>query len=83
MRRQIVAERPDIIRVTEGFAELLPSVGHVIDAEPDYGYTIKEGRHAHVRSGRKDRKACFGSVTTSDWWWSSPPGANEGRASGW
>ena len=34
MRRQIVAERPDIIRVTEGFAKLLPSVGHVSTPSP-------------------------------------------------
>jgi endonuclease/exonuclease/phosphatase family metal-dependent hydrolase len=30
--------------VTEGFAEILPSGGHVIRAEADYGYPIKEGR---------------------------------------
>ncbi len=34
----------DIICLTEGYAEVLPGGGHVIDAGPDWGYAAKEGR---------------------------------------
>lgn len=35
---------PDIACVTEGFEELLPDHGHLIDSDPDYGYRQHEGR---------------------------------------
>lgn len=34
----------DVLCVTEGFAGILPDGGHVIEADPDYGYPIHEGR---------------------------------------
>ena len=34
----------DILCVTEGFAEILPADGHVIDPGPNWGYPLKPGR---------------------------------------
>ena len=34
----------DVLCATEGYAEILPSGGHIIDAGPDWGYRITEGR---------------------------------------
>ena len=34
----------DVVCVTEGFAEILPDGGHVIDAGKDWGYPIHKGR---------------------------------------
>ena len=42
--RLLAAPDCDILCVTEGYAEILPGGGHIIDAGPDWGYTAKEGR---------------------------------------
>ena len=34
----------DVLCATEGYAEILPSGGYVIDAGPDWGYRLTEGR---------------------------------------
>ena len=34
----------DILCVTEGYAEILPDGGHIIDAGPDWGYPVRDGR---------------------------------------
>ncbi len=44
VRRALAAPDCDILCVTEGFAGLLPPDGHLIDAGPDWGYPIREGR---------------------------------------
>lgn len=44
IRRRIEEETADVVCVTEGFAEVLPESGHLIDSDPDYGYRVHEGR---------------------------------------
>jgi exonuclease III len=44
IRKCIEEANPDVLCVTEGFTELLPDSGHVIESHPDYGYQIHKGR---------------------------------------
>lgn len=44
IRERIEDANPDVLCVTEGFAELLPESGHVIESKPDYGYRLHQGR---------------------------------------
>lgn len=44
LRERIFAHQPDIICLTETYANFLPAFGHTVEADPDYGYAIKEGR---------------------------------------
>ena len=41
---KLAASGCDVLCVTEGFAEILPDGGHVIDAGKDWGYPIYKGR---------------------------------------
>ena len=41
---KLAATDCDILCITEGFAEILPDGGHVIDAGKDWGYPIHQGR---------------------------------------
>lgn len=41
---ELAASGCDVLCVTEGFAGILPDVGHVIDAGKDWGYPIRKGR---------------------------------------
>ncbi|MDE0105764.1 MAG: endonuclease/exonuclease/phosphatase family protein [Bryobacterales bacterium] len=41
---ELAKTKCDILCVTEGFAGILPSVGHVIDAGPNWGYPIDPGK---------------------------------------
>lgn len=41
---RLAAANCDILCITEGYAGILPSVGHVIDAGQDWGYPIVEAR---------------------------------------
>ena len=43
LRNRIAEQSPDVICLTESYRTFLPS-GHVIEAEADYGYSIREGR---------------------------------------
>lgn len=43
LRQRIFASDPDVICLTESYRDFLPS-GHMIEAEADYGYAIREGR---------------------------------------
>ena len=40
----LAAAECDIICLTEGYAEVLPDGGHIIDAGPKWGYATKKGR---------------------------------------
>jgi hypothetical protein len=44
----IIDQNPDIICITEGYENFLPSSGHTITSDSDYGYPIKEGRRKVV-----------------------------------
>lgn len=44
IRECLTASKADVICVTEGFAENLPAGGQIIEAHPDYGYPLREGR---------------------------------------
>ncbi len=44
IQQYFAAARPDLLCVTEGFAELLPASGYVIESDPDYGYPPFAGR---------------------------------------
>ena len=43
IRRRISQHKPDVICLTETYAELLSKDGHAICSQPDYGYPIKKG----------------------------------------
>ena len=47
--RRPLTRSPEIICFTEATTSLLAEAGHVISSEPDYGYTIKDGRHISAR----------------------------------
>lgn len=53
MRDRLLALSPDIICLTEAFAELLDGEGYFIDSEPDYGYPIVPGRRKVVLWSRE------------------------------
>ncbi len=44
IQRLVAEARPDIICLTEGYADLLPDDGQSIESDSDYGYRITEGR---------------------------------------
>lgn len=44
MRDRLAATQADVICLTEAFAENLPAGGHIIEADPDYGYRLHLGR---------------------------------------
>jgi hypothetical protein len=46
VRERIETAGPDVVCVTEGFAELLPAAGHVVESDPDYGYPLRAGTSA-------------------------------------
>ena len=53
MRDRLLALSPDIICLTEAYAELLDEEGYLIEAEPDYGYPIIPGRRKVVLWSRE------------------------------
>lgn len=53
IKRQVGETDPDIICITEGFSELLPESGGIIDSDPDYGYRMHEGRRKVLLWSRK------------------------------
>lgn len=44
IRDRVVAGAPDIVCLTEAYRDFFLGTGHLIEAEPDYGYPIVEGR---------------------------------------
>ena len=44
IKNKLAAPDCDVLCVTEGFAGIFPEGGHVIDAGPDWGYPVREGR---------------------------------------
>lgn len=44
IKQRIFAWAPEIVCLTEGFADFFDGVGHVITSEADYGYPLKPGR---------------------------------------
>lgn len=44
IRQRLLALEPDIICLTEAYRDFFGDLGHVIEAEADYGYPIFEGR---------------------------------------
>lgn len=44
LRERIFETDPDIVCLTEGYADFFGGPGHVIEADADYGYPIHEGR---------------------------------------
>lgn len=44
LRARISEQTPDIICLTETYRNFLPPSGHIIEAQADYGYPIREGR---------------------------------------
>ena len=43
-RRALESPRCDVLCLTEGYVGLMPSGGHVLESNADYGYTAKAGR---------------------------------------
>ena len=44
IRERLASVGADIICLTEAYGDIMGSEGHLIEAEPDYGYPIVEGR---------------------------------------
>jgi hypothetical protein len=44
IRERIFESSPDIVCVTEAYADFFGTIGHVIEANADYGYPITDGR---------------------------------------
>lgn len=44
MRERLLAEKPEVLCITEADAEFMDSIGHTICAEADYGYPLKGNR---------------------------------------
>src|SRR5688500_1755188 len=44
LRERLGTVDPDIVCLTEGYADFFGDDGHVIEAEPDYGYPLVDGR---------------------------------------
>ena len=59
----------DILCVTEGYAELLPSGGHIIDAGDDWGYVAKEGRRKVLLWSKQPWSGPWSEIdpSRSDW----------------
>jgi endonuclease/exonuclease/phosphatase family metal-dependent hydrolase len=53
LRERLLALSPDIICLTEAYAELFDGEGYFIDSEPDYGYPIVPGRRKVVLWSRE------------------------------
>ena len=75
--KKLAATNRDILCVTEGFAEILPVGGHVIDAGADWGCPIKKGQrkvllwskrpwtpHTHALGSQESHKGRFVAGTT-------------------
>ena len=44
IRERVLANSPDIVCLTEAYRDFFGAEGHLIEAAPDYGYPIVEGR---------------------------------------
>lgn len=44
IRKRVLANSPDIVCLTEAYRDFFGSEGHLIEAAPEYGYPIVEGR---------------------------------------
>ncbi len=44
MRERLLELDPEILCITEGYCDFLDGEGHLIEAEPDYGYPLVTGR---------------------------------------
>lgn len=44
LQARVFGQTPNIICLTESYRDFLPAPGHLIEAEADYGYPIREGR---------------------------------------
>lgn len=53
LRERLQAGSPDIICLTEAYADFFTGNGHVIEAAPDYGYPLVEGRRKALLWSRR------------------------------
>lgn len=53
IRDRVMACAPDIVCLTEAYRDFFPAGGHLIEAQPDYGYPLVEGRRKVLLWSRK------------------------------